>query len=401
MDNVDELYSVESGSAIQFVTEEEPSFPEQLFEAKQSSIQQPTVAIGPYPQTDSYTTTFADATESQQSKSRYHRIGSYGATLRKRDVGNPPQSPLQPQPPQTPAPVRLTGRKHSWWLRCKRFVQQGKLHIQQLPTFIYSSLFGHWWQPPRDAEARELWWEEVYYPHIEPKLVRVWAMQKRLFVALLFVWLLWSAVIYCTETPVEHIEEELQQSEVRLQLARDGAPGVDFTLNSSEFLCSELKTGILNTTLGNSTSMIATSIDLLEPYAEQYMRAEYLQLRCVCAPMFGLRRRHIAVRVGARLVHLYNAEMDTQWRPDNYSPDTEYSIVPERQTKMFPNRTDYVDNLRRNDIRVQFRQTENCAKRAVTLHAEDAYCVQQCLDLFRGVTVYDRARIELENQTVY
>ncbi len=372
MASIDEAYCMESGTAIPFVTEEDPPFPDQLLDQPMPTVQsQEPVAVGPY-----------------------RRVGPYAATLRRRVPPETPQLPSQPPPPQTAVPTRMTGRKHSWWLRAKRAVQQA-------PTVAYASLFGYWWMPPRDAEARELWWEEVYYPHMEPKLVRLWTMQKRLVSALLLLWLLWSALIYLTEKPVEHVEEELQQSEIRLQLARNGTPGVDFALTSSEFLCSELKTGILDTGLSNSTSMIATSIDLLEPYAEQYMRAEYLKLQCVCAPMFGLRRQLITVRVGQRLVHMYNPEMDRTWRPEHYSPDTEYSVVPEWQSRLFPNRTDSVENLRRNYIRVQFRQTENCGKRAVILHAEDAYCVQQCLDLFRGVTVYDRALVKLEDQVLY
>ena len=37
-------------------------------------------------------------------------------------------------------------------------------------------------------------------------------------------------------------------------------------------------------------------------YAEQYMLDAHLQLQCVCAPMFGLRRRQATVRVDERLV---------------------------------------------------------------------------------------------------
>ena len=186
--------------------------------------------------------------------------------------------------------------------------------------------------------------------------------------------------------------------------ARQGEEAVHFTERSLPISCRELRTNILHYTASVAPETVVRlpmrelSLSKLRGYAEYMLLHAHVRDVCTCAPMFGARRRHVALRrsmgdIAERVVHMYNPELDTAWfrtwRGVNDDPTTRYALNSEQQRVLFPEREGTVKVIRANAVRVQF-MNESCAQNVVTLEGTHAWCVQSCLDLLDGISVYDK-----------
>jgi len=177
--------------------------------------------------------------------------------------------------------------------------------------------------------------------------------------------------------------------------ARDGQAHVNFSAPSLGFSCHELRTSVLAVN-GNDGLPQRTLAQLLA-YSQAAITHD--NMTCACAPMFGKRRRHLALALpNASIVHMFNVEQlaadgdDGCVRtPDGQPPPAScFKPVREHQRMLFPARADGVRNVRAKSVRVRY-ETESCAPATAVLRGDSAYCTQTCLDLFKGITVYDRA----------
>ena len=208
--------------------------------------------------------------------------------------------------------------------------------------------------------------------------------------------------------------------------ARHGEEDVHFNESSLPISCRELRTNILHypdtsgtaaaadakkrgitidttTTIrkeGDVASMRELSLSKLRGYAEFMLLHAHVRDVCTCAPMFGARRRHIALQrssgdIAERVVHMYNPELDTAWfktwRGINGDLTTKYALNSEQQRVLFPGREGTVKVVRANAVRVQF-MNESCAQNSVLLEGAHAWCIQSCIDLLNGISVYDKNR---------
>ena len=168
-----------------------------------------------------------------------------------------------------------------------------------------------------------------------------------------------------------------------VQYARDGAPHVNFSARSLAITCHELRTGVF--AVRGDDGVPTLTFSTLLAYSQYALQHE--SVACVCAPMFGKRRRHLALRLdNGTIMHLYNAEREAS------SSSPQLSLVSEHQRMMFPARVGSVKNVRADEVHVRY-DTEECSRAALVLRAAPARCAQTCFDLFDGTTVYDRAQL--------
>jgi len=127
-----------------------------------------------------------------------------------------------------------------------------------------------------------------------------------------------------------------------------------------------------------------------------------LQAPCACAPMFGLRRRHVAVMMSDKNtpIHMYNARLSkpppSATRQGHEEPL--FSRVLEHQRMLFPEEPESVFNVRQDVVWVEFlrRHQEHadtaasCLEGRVRLSGKEARCAQACFDLFEGISVYEK-----------
>lgn len=241
-------------------------------------------------------------------------------------------------------------------------------------------------------ESLELRWLDLQH-RWEPVMERWWRRRHAIRRAVcclvgLLVLVAWAAGSF--SDPAGYVAEE-----ARPTWARAGQAGVDFSAVSAEVTCGELETGSLARTVSPAEE---PSLARLRAYADHVLAGSGPDTPpCVCAPMFGTRRQYLALRQPARpgaVTHMYNPAIDGLW--DGHLPDgrrpasTGRSLVSESQQMLFPGRAGPVENVRQNAIRLTYRD-ESCHARAVVLQTESAWCVQVCIDLMAGVTVYQRA----------
>jgi len=176
----------------------------------------------------------------------------------------------------------------------------------------------------------------------------------------------------------------------RAQYARHGHDGVDLRRAATDMQCSDIRSGIMRS-LGDDSSV---SLDELRAQTTYLVRAD--ELPCVCAPALGAPRRYAVLNLGVdtQLVHAYNARIDREWDGSldgGERLDVEAaSLVRENQRMLFPERSESVDVVRSNAVRLRY-QDEECRARSLILRDEHAWCMQACDDLFDGRSVYDVA----------
>lgn len=171
--------------------------------------------------------------------------------------------------------------------------------------------------------------------------------------------------------------------------ARFGQEGIDFSAKSTEISCSELETGRL---VGTVLPSEEPSLVRLRSYASHLLHDG--SLTCLCAPMFGTRRRYMAVQLpSGKIQHMYNPVIDNGWNgklPDGSAAMPGKAYVKLQQRMLFPGKSDAVECVRLNSMRITYRD-EACASSAVILQKQAAWCAQTCIHLMNGQTVYDEA----------
>ena len=124
---------------------------------------------------------------------------------------------------------------------------------------------------------------------------------------------------------------------------------------STAVTCNELEMGTLTRTVSATEE---PSLDRLRVYASHVLEQADDPPVCVCAPMFGTRRRYMAIRT-PEILHLWNPVVDPTWTGD--LPDGRLvavqgkSIVTESQRMLFPSKLEAVENVRLNAIRLTYR----------------------------------------------
>lgn len=185
------------------------------------------------------------------------------------------------------------------------------------------------------------------------------------------------AVPWAYSEPGAHVVER-----IRPMYARHGHDGVDLRRTATELACAEITSGV-----GHD------SLDRARAAAEHFIVHDDA-LRCVCGPMFRLPRRYVAIRTSATtLVHAYNPAIDRAWDgtlDDGTRVNVTDMLVVENQRMLFPERTADVNVVRASAIRITYRDA-TCATAALVLQLEHAYCMQACIDLLDGRSVYDVA----------
>lgn len=164
----------------------------------------------------------------------------------------------------------------------------------------------------------------------------------------------------------------------------DGQEGVDLRAHSAPFTCQELQAGVYDDNL---------AVASLEAKSEAVLLQEDPGVPCLCAPMFGIRRQHMCLRGGNDTVlHLYNAVPDEDWTGLTELPRAERkSLVRQGQPQLFPRMHDkHVKVVRDNAMRLIYMDA-TCQHRALVARLNLAWCIQACMDLFVGVSVYDKA----------
>jgi len=224
------------------------------------------------------------------------------------------------------------------------------------------------------ANERYEMWKERTYERCVPRLERLYAARTRLrntccgLVALAVV--LFAVSTY-TSDPGAFVVDDMRPT-----YARHGHNGVDLTRAASDVSCDEMRTG-----LGRLRFAI-----------ESLIRAD--QLSCACAPMIGVSRRYIAVRTSNTSIdHMYNPSLDATWDgvvDASTRIELSQSLVTENQRMLFPERVAAVTVVRANAVRLAYRDAD-CRTAALVLRDEHAWCVQACMDLLAGYSVYDRA----------
>lgn len=196
---------------------------------------------------------------------------------------------------------------------------------------------------------------------------------KRLFVGILCAVALLGYVFATTSRQDSYVAEAPGTT-----WARHGQADVNFSAPSAEVTCEEVQGGY-------SASLHRHSFAKLRRTAEKMLSPPNDQ-PCVCSPMFGARVRLLSLREEkGRVRHAYNPAIDETW-----DGPRSRSYVSESQRMLFPGIAEPVENVRRNAVRVVYRDG-NCKRQALVARDKHAWCVQQCLDLMEGVTVYGKA----------
>lgn len=172
---------------------------------------------------------------------------------------------------------------------------------------------------------------------------------------------------------------------IERDFVRHGDPGINLRVPSEDFTCQQLHANA--TGARPPLHAIGALQDVLE--------AKLTDARvCVCAPQVGVRRKLLALAwVNGTTRFLFNPQIDETWQGEvaNKPPMTiRHMLSRESQAFFFPEHTGDVEVPRQRPVRVLYRDA-NCQSRAVVLDHRFAYCAQSCVDLFHGVSVYDRA----------
>jgi len=147
--------------------------------------------------------------------------------------------------------------------------------------------------------------------------------------------------------------------------------------------------------------------------SDAYLSANRGEEHCCCAPMFGIDFNHVALEMRRRhsgpgisyeqptVVHFFNVDEPARSSDDavlRAAVDTgalgRLVVVEQSQAHLFawpPHNTSSVLVLRPYTLALRAMKWGG-ERLDVNVSAEQAYCVAGCLDLFAGVSVYERAR---------
>jgi len=286
-----------------------------------------------------------------------------------------------------------------------------------------------WTRPVRTrvAAARNRMWEYVelkrhgYERDFETTFAAVYRRRREMLTMCGCCWSVLSTLAYVIAWWSSSSLTASTQLAAASMYVREGQPGVLLNVSSLSVDCAEIRSGLFTMSkaapkipIASGDTMAAAAAAAAHTYDSTYdgtpdpslarlmmnahtaLDREQDTMLCVCAPMFGKRRRYVAVRAGnVSVVHMFNPRLDqTDWWLAQNRPAPDYMVVPESQTRMFPDRvnTPIVKNVRSRLIRVEYNTHDVCSRVIIEIANERAYCVQVCLDLLDGVSVYERAR---------
>lgn len=165
-------------------------------------------------------------------------------------------------------------------------------------------------------------------------------------------------------------------------------PGTgNFSIVSTEFSCHELQAGSVQLTRVHGASAAA-----LFPTPASGNEAH----ACVCAPMVGAFRRHLAIvmKNTTTVKHMYNVKVLAEPPPGRPKRPQQFVRSEERLDMMFPEAgRKFVTNARVDSLWLSYivPGPDGCNTGAIFLTEKEAICAQMCLDLFDGISVYQRA----------
>ena len=169
--------------------------------------------------------------------------------------------------------------------------------------------------------------------------------------------------------------------DLRPSFVHHGYNGCDLTIKAPAFDCDELELRHIDRQQRIST------IDRLFEFSAHFLASG---MKCVCAPMFGMSRRHVAINAndgGSTPLHMFNPDLTI----DRTSGTT---TLRERQPTLFPDaNVTSVLNARYNTLTVSYLDLA-CNAMTATVHRDRAWCIQVCVDLLDGHSVYDRGSVE-------
>ena len=159
---------------------------------------------------------------------------------------------------------------------------------------------------------------------------------------------------------------------------RHGHNGVDLRVPATEYSCADIADVVALGDVATTAASLMHDDDLV----------------CVCAPMFGVPHRYVAVASDAGIEHLFNPVIDRAWTgaldDGTYIAVSEVGVEHEQRTLFPAAPSDMVVVARATAVRVSYR-TSTCATAALVLQDNAAYCMQACDHLFDGKSVYDVA----------
>jgi len=174
---------------------------------------------------------------------------------------------------------------------------------------------------------------------------------------------------------------------LRPTYARSGVDGVRFDRPVEHLTCSEVEGGLVQRQRRRGEP---TMLDDVRMRMRSLLDQD--ELSCICAPMVGSHRSLALVRSARSVITMYNVEVDSQW--DGRIDDTTQldvdarSRVSESQEHLFPGRSEPVKKVRWNNVRLIFID-DQCATQSVVLRKKPARCMQSCVDLMGGRSIYD------------
>jgi len=180
--------------------------------------------------------------------------------------------------------------------------------------------------------------------------------------------------------------------EMRPSYARHGTDSVNLSVPSVEIQCSDVRSRVFRPL--NDGRRDELSFDVIRQAAVYLVRED--QLPCICGPMVGAPRRYAAIAMDeTTILHLHNPKIDRTWDGSvgelTRLDVNARSIVTENQRMLFPDRAESVDVVRFNSLRLAY-QDDECRAASLVLRDAHAWCMQACLDLFEGKSVYDVRR---------
>lgn len=234
-----------------------------------------------------------------------------------------------------------------------------------------------------DVNERYELWRISLAERWSPRLERCYRARYRLVCAFCGLVALILIIVVATTTLWSN-----PHAYVKTEYVRHGHNDVNLSAPSDALTCSEMTSNVISRPRAHEE----TSLERIRSIAESLVIRDNLE--CVCGPMFGVWRRYIALRLwNESVMHMYNPVLDGEWRGElddgAYLNVSEWLVV-ENQRMLFPGREHDVNVVRRSAIRVAFRDV-GCSASAIVVQNERACCVQACLDLLDGVSVYDAA----------
>jgi hypothetical protein len=174
---------------------------------------------------------------------------------------------------------------------------------------------------------------------------------------------------------------------MRPTYARSGVDGVRFDRPVEDLTCGEIESAMVQRVRRRGEPTLFDDV-------RHSMRTllDQDELSCICAPMVGSHRNFALVRSGQVVIDLYNVYHDQEWDgriDDVTSLDVRERVrVSESQEHLFPGRSEPVKKVRLQNVRLVYLDNE-CTTQSIVLRKSHARCMQVCVDLMQGRSIYD------------